>query len=474
MGSLRLGGLLSGLDTESLISQLMTIERRPMVLATQRQRELETERGVWKDIQMRLSNLKAKAQELKAGAAGFSSGKAVTSDDKVVRATGGEGAVPGVYSLTVSNLANAHSVASDVLASTGALGIAGSFSISTQVSDTETWTVQVALDGTETIDQIRSKIADAQTADKKKLALTATVIRVDATTSRLVLTANSTGAKSQMTFTEVSGSPLTGSGQKLGIPLSMPATPAGNTLQVARDATIQINGITLIRSSNTFSDAIPGVKLELLQDSGSATVTVTRDLDKAVSTIKAFVDQYNSLADFITEKSMYDPQTKLGGPLVGEGNAIRLLNQLRQDTLSQEHLLPAGWDQASQVGLAGTPFDKDKAGALRKLALNESKLRTKLEENPKAVEDLFDKIQARLTETIVAHTKSTGILPGKDREFDAQVKRVKDQVAAMERRLELREKNLRRQFESLEVTLQRLQSQQATLTAQLGQISGNG
>lgn len=465
MGILRLGGLVSGLDTETLIAQLMAIERRPVVLAQQRQSDLETERNVWKDIGTRLNNLLNRVNELKAGAAGFSSGKATSSDETVLAATGQAGATPGIYNVTVTQLASAHSVKSKLFDSSSALGISGTFKITMNPSPVETLEVQIQLDGTENIYQIQSKIANARTADGKKLPLTATVVQVNSTQAHLVLTANYTGASSQITFTDVA--PGTAAAD-LGF------TDPANKLQDPLDAKLDVNGIKdITRSSNTISDVIPGVTLELRKGGGAAaTVTVVRDIDRAVSTVRAFVDQYNSLVDFVSEKSTFDSQTKKAGPLLGDSTATQVLRRVRQNTLDPVYSLPAQWQQAAQVGLTGEPFRAGNASSLQKLSLDESELRSALEQNPQAVADLFDAIAGRLARTIEGYTNSSGILSKKDKSFEDQINRVKEQIGSMERRLELREQNLRRQFEALESSLERLKAQQASLLAQLAGIGG--
>src|SRR5690606_14982244 len=121
-------------------------------------------------------------------------------------------------------------------------------------------------------------------------------------------------------------------------------------------------------------------------------------------------------------------------------------------------------------GLAGAAFDKENIGGLRSLSLDEAALRQKLEENPRAVAELFDAIGNRLANVAQEYTRSDGLLPKMDREFEGQIRRIKDRMTALEQRMELRERTLRRQFEALESALRRLQSQQLQLQNQIGSL----
>lgn len=469
MGILRLGGLVSGMDTETIIAQLMQIEQQPIAAVKKQQAAVEKQKATWQEVLSKLKSLQTAIDNLKAGEAGFSSGKATSSDDTVVKATAGVGATPGVYSVTVNNLAYAHSVMSDPKASTGQLNITGEFTMSMQISDTETRTVTVTLDGTENIGQIQSKIQNAKDASNNKLPISVSVLQIDDTNSRLIITANYTGQDSEITFTETSGTPLA----DLGIPTTMPPAPGGNTLQVAKDANFDIAGLTgLTRSSNTVSDVLPGVTLELLKEGGTATITVARDTDKAVSAVQAYVDKYNELVNYLAEQSAYDVNARKGGPLVGDSLARRLQTLLRYNTLDPVAGVPSGFNQADLVGLSGNEFDEESVNSLRELTLDAGKLREKIEENPHAVADLFDAIAQRLTTKLEKYIEYDGILDRKDKQFQSQIREFRNRIDELEYRMEKREENLRRQFGALELALQRLRAQQNQFLSRFGNLLG--
>lgn len=468
MGIIKLGGLISGMDTDAVIAKILEAESQPILLTKKKQASAEKKQTVWKEILTKLKTFNSAVDDLKAGEASFTTVKATSTDDTVVKATGGAGGTPGVYNISVTNLAYAHSVMTDAKADTGALGVTGSFTMSMQVSDTETRTVTVTLDGTENIGQIQSKIQNAKDVDNNKLPVTVSLLNIDDSNARLIITANDTGADSEITFADVAaGTALS----QLGIPTTMPGAPAGNTLQVAKDATFLVENLTLTRGSNSISDVVPGVTLTLLQEGASAKVTVNRDVDKVVTGVNNLVTQYNALVDYIAEQSKYDDVTKKGGPLLGDSTGTRILSLLRRQVMDPVYTLPADWQQPAQMGLTGEALDTTDAASLKHLTLDASVLRAKMEENPQAVADLFDAVATRLSEDIDDYTKSGGLLEKKDQTFESEIKQARLRIEALEDRLDRREIALRRQFTGLEGALRRMQSQQAKLMSQLNGLT---
>lgn len=159
-------------------------------------------------------------------------------------------------------------------------------------------------------------------------------------------------------------------------------------LTPAQDATFTVDGLTVSRATNTVTDVLDGLTLTLKKEGtgASASVTVSQDLDKMVSTIKGFVDQYNSTIDFIKSKSSYDAKTKKADILFGDPSLNQLASDLRRDVTAMVPGLPNTLNSVSLVGITtgqfGTP-DQDK------LVLDETKLRDKLSTDLDGVARLF-------------------------------------------------------------------------------------
>lgn len=106
---------------------------------------------------------------------------------------------------------------------------------------------------------------------------------------------------------------------------------AGRELAQAKDASFTVNGLTATRSSNTVSDAINGVTLNLLTGGGkSSTITVGRDIDNIKSRIQSFVSAFNGTMDTIEKSTSYDPETNSSGPLLGDAVAQGIADNLME------------------------------------------------------------------------------------------------------------------------------------------------
>ncbi|MGE5481303.1 MAG: flagellar filament capping protein FliD [Bacteroidota bacterium] len=126
---MQIGGLVSGLDTQTIIDQLMQIESRPINIWRSQQDRLRTQKDAWKDVQSRMESLRSRVDALLAANA-FSARSVTVSDQNVVKATATETATPVSLDLSVTAIARAHRLAG-VTASdaTAALGLAGTLQI---------------------------------------------------------------------------------------------------------------------------------------------------------------------------------------------------------------------------------------------------------------------------------------------------------------------------------------------------------
>ena len=158
---------------------------------------------------------------------------------------------------------------------------------------------EIEVTATDTLNSIASKINS--TAD---VGVNAAIVKIADGEYRMTLTSKQTGAANAIQVTDDDGilanlGFLDDSGE------------FANLIQEAADATIKVNGLTVNRASNTIDDVIPGVKLTL-KKAGSTNISVERDLDKIITAVKEFVDQYNSTMSFINESMAYNKETKKG------------------------------------------------------------------------------------------------------------------------------------------------------------------
>ena len=155
-------------------------------------------------------------------------------------------------------------------------------------------------------------------------------------------------------------------------------------LQAGQNSIFQINGITLSRSTNSVTDAVQGVTLNLLEAEEGQLVDITIDKDDTSGLrgdIQSFVDEFNSVMDLIDEASAFDQDTQKGGPLTGDSTLISVQGQLRSIVSNQIGGLSDGFDALVLVGVS---FNRS-----GRLQVDEERLTTALDESLEEVRKLF-------------------------------------------------------------------------------------
>jgi flagellar hook-associated protein 2 len=233
----------------------------------------------------------------------------------------------------------------------------------TPVSLTET------VDGTKTIDQMLGDISTAFSA-----------------TGRHV-TASLVGGKIQLTDDVGGGSGLSFSASasnESGANVSFGGTSTvaiGRQRELAQgsDARILVNGISVTRSTNSISDAIAGVTLNLQQAEVGTTipVTISQDTSRVASAIQSFASAYNALQTFVSSS------IAAGGALAFNGSVRSSFNTIKGALLNGVVGLPAG-SAYNNAALVGVAFDKT-----GKLVVDSAALTAALATNPDAVKALF-------------------------------------------------------------------------------------
>lgn len=474
MGILKLPGLATGLDTEGLIKTLMTLERRPMAALEQRTTALTTKASAWRDLNQRMLTLQKRIEEIKnLPASAWDARKAAVSDATALTATAQSTAVPGTFTVEVTALAKSTilqqgATATAIVDPTAALnlGADGTITVGTGPNSGQTFDIKA----TDSLNDIAATI----NAKKDILGFSASVVQVNPGDHRLVLTGN-TGTANDFTLEDAAGSTV---GSELGL-------VTGNNIRVetAANAQAKVNGVSVTSATNALVNAIPATTLTLQKTTTSpVTVTVSKDSGQASAAAKAFVDQYNSVADFINQLTSYDTKTKAAGALLGDDRLNTMEQSLRTKVMDSVTAVAAEVNSLAMVGITGESFTPGKAGS-GKLVFDQTKFTAALEKNPGAVRDLFTVntvdsegksvkgLALRTAEWLDNYTKTGGILLGQATTVDAEVTRMKDRIKAFDEQIApLREKRLRNQFTALELAMSKFQNQGDWLAGQLNSL----
>jgi flagellar hook-associated protein 2 len=435
MSTFTFGGLASGLDTNAIIDAIVAAERVPVTQARNRQTSINSALTTVNNVSSKLSNLKSAAQALST-ALGFSSYKSTSSDAAVVATVSGV-ASPGTFDLTVQQLAKEQRTYSDVQGSnTAALGMAGTLDLAVGSGAP----VSLAIGAGDSLADVASKINGAG------LRVSASVI-YDGAAYKLQVRGLDSGAANSVSFVE--------NGFSLGL-----STPA-NTVQTARDARIVMDGNIITRPTNQFVGVVPGVTLALTKESASpVTIQVESDPTSLKTKIQAFVTAYNDVVTTAQTASGWGSQ-KPGNSLLAGDSALRTV--LDKLSSSVGNNVPGTTGAYQTLASIGVSSNRD-----AKLQIDDAKLTAALSANPTAVTRLFVEdaqtgsvgaMKGVMTLVDQLATNSNSTLKTKSESLSGQAKRLDDDIASIERRVDLMATQMRQRFTQLEMIMTRYKAQ---------------
>jgi flagellar hook-associated protein 2 len=449
----------SVIDVNSLVSQLVATTRSPKdsIISAQTQ-QATTQISAVGTLKGALSAFQTSLAALDSPSA-FNALTATSASPTTLTASAGTGAVAGTYSVSVTKLATAQQLVSKPILGDGS-SVVGTGTLKVSLGATS---FNVTL--TSANDTV-SGLAAAINSATGNPGVTATVIN-GTDGAHLVLSSTVTGAASSIQVAETDG----------GTALSALTYGTGNTTTYtenspAQDAKFSISGIDHTSASNTVSDALDGVTLNLLTTTAAGTgpgssvnLTIANDTGAITTNVGAFVTAYNALEASIKSLSSYDSTTKTAGPMLGDALLSGIQNEIRSKLYSIVNTGSSTYNSLASVGIT-TNSDGT-------LSLNSNKLQNALSAAPSAVSTLFSStngVATTLNAQIGADLASGGsvdsrskTLVNKENALTAETSQLDSQMAALTA-------SLTQQYASLNTLLSSLQSTSAALTQQLSSL----
>lgn len=456
-------GLGSGIDVQSMVSQLVSAERTP---ATQRldalKTKLTTQISSLGSIKSALSGFQSTLADLKKTST-FQNLKATVADEKQFTATTDSDSTAGSYNILVNNLAQAQrlvTAADPPLTSTTSQIGTGTLSI--QVGSAEAQSVTVT-DGSLT--GVRDAINNA------KIGVTANLVK-DGSSYRLVVGANDTGAANGLTIT-VSGDGDDNNSDNSGLSrLTYNSAGTKNMTETAaaKDSQIVVDGLTLNSASNTIKDVIPGVTLSLKAKGDTATsLAVAQDASGVTTKLEAFVKSYNDLMSNVKSATAYNPTTKTGGTLIGDSVVRSTVSQVRDVVSSSVAEATGDYKMLADIGIS---MQRDGT-----LALDATKLKTALAANTDGVASVFTAgttgIAQRLDSALTKILGSDGPLASRTDSLNRQVKDIGNQRNTLDLRMAALEKIYFTKFSAMDQLVSGLNNTSSYLASQLSGLSSS-
>lgn len=459
----------TALDVPTLVSQLMAVERRPIDQLNSQITNFQAKISSFGTLNSLVSSFQTASGNLSTSLQKLS---ATPSDPNALSAAADSTAVPGAYTVNVSQLAQAQNlVSAGQTSTTTAIGSGTATTITfdfgtisggtlsngiysgAAFTSNGSGTKSITIDGTNnTLAGIRDAINNAA------MGVTATLVNDGSGTPyHLALTSTSSGVSNSLKITT--------SGGDAAVDGLLTYDPAGtqNLTQTlaAQNADLTVNGIAITSASNTVSGAIQGVTLTLKNTTASPdTLTVARDTAAIDSAASSFVDAYNALASQIKSRSAYGTSTAAGGTLAGDGTLRAMQDQLRSIFNT-----PASGGTLTSLAQVGIAFQKD--GSLQ---LDSAKLDSAMASNFSDVTNLFSSSTGYATR-LQSWAKSTlapgGLIDTRTQSLNGSIKSRNTEIDRLENRMVALQKKYTAEYTNLNLLLSNMNATSTYLAQQL-------
>jgi flagellar hook-associated protein 2 len=401
----------TNLDVNNIVSQLMTVERQPINKLNVKEASYQTKLSAYGSIKGAVAGFQTAMQGL-SSAITFTKLDAISSDDTILSATASSIAVAGTYSLEVTSLAQAQKlVAAGQSSSTAAIGDGtattvtfdfGTINGGTLDPVTKKYTDVTSFgsngNGTKsiTIDSSNNSLQGIRDAiNSAKIGVTATIINDGGVTPyRLALSSDNNGVSNSLKIS------VSGDTSVTNLLAHDPAATQNLSENVtATNANFKVNGVSVSKTSNSASDVIQGVTLNLKKiTTTSTTVTVAHDNASVSNSVAGFVKAYNELAKTLKDISAYNPSTKQAAILQGDSTVRSLQSQLRNALGSPVVGASGALTTLSQIGIS---FQKDGS-----LGLDTAKLNNAIADNVSDIASLFAAV-GKGTDSLITFNSAT-------------------------------------------------------------------
>ncbi|MDH4275339.1 MAG: flagellar filament capping protein FliD [Gammaproteobacteria bacterium] len=376
-------GVGSGLDIQSLVQQLLQYEGKPRADALDKKETgIQAKISVMGGIKSAMSDLQAVLSALKVSGT-FGAYKAVSSDTSIFTATASSGNAAGAHTIEVTQLSQAHALASVAYAdTTSQLVGTGTLTLDLGTLSGGVFTADAARSG-KTITVTDGSLAGVRDAiNTANVGVTASIVNSGAG-YQLVLTSQS-GAASTMRISAADNDGIhTDAAGLSGLVFDPVGTQNMSQTLAAQDALVRIDGINVTSATNTVTDALSGVTLALKKQAPGTVVnlTISNDASQASSAVANFVNKYNELIKTIKDSSFYDKTTKKSGTMLGDSMIWGLQSGLHRMITKTVGDASTTYRTLSSVGVQ---FERDGS-----LSFSKAKFETAMSTKMSEVQRLF-------------------------------------------------------------------------------------
>lgn len=449
--SISFTGIASGIDTAALVDSMIGVASIPKLMLQSKVAAQRQEISALQALNTQLSTLATQAKDLAKPDALSLFTTSASSD--AVTATAGKGAVAGTIELHVDQVATAQRSVTAAWTEVGT-----TFTITTAAGEhIEVETASASIDDVVTA-------INAADAGVRAVKVAAGTDENGDPVYRLQVTATSTGQASA--FSLHAG---TAADVEAGTATDLFTQPGAATVTEAKDAVIRLYAgtdaeQTITSASNTFTGLMPGVDITVTKASSEpVTVTISDDTDARADTAKKLVDAVTSLLAQISSRTRVttsaDGSTTTAGILQGESIVRDLRNVILGAATD-----PVDGRSTSEIGIEIT-----RDGTVR---FDEAKFTAAFEADPERAATVFSTIASRVEQAAESFSdRYDGKLTKTIESRQSAARRIDDQILEWDVRLDLKRRNLTRQFVNMESQLAALQATSSWLSAQIAAMT---
>lgn len=489
--SIRVGGLASGIDTDSIVKQLMSAQRIPLDKLNQNKQLLEWKRDSYREINSKLVDFRQNKLSLYKSSESLNAQKStVTGNASAVTATATAGATGIDMSVTVNQLASKANTTGDALTTSD-----GKAKTSTKLSQLTNDTGAI---------EYKLKVNKVEMTFQNSDSITAVISKINSNSE----------AKVSATFDEITGK-LSITSKEFGGSVDVDPTSTfaklakmdtdNAVITPAKKAEVNINGTPLTFDSNV--NTVNGVQLNFLSTSGTggaSKISTQTDSSKVIETVKAFINSYNDLLSTMkskTEETKYkdfaplttEQKKGLSEDEVKTWNEKSMSGLLKGDDIlksamqDMRNVITTALGSVGGISLPDMGITTGTYSEGGKLYLDETKLKAAVEKNPQGIittlqgtdanTGVFNQLYSKLNDTVGKLADKAGTS-----RFNADIKAAfstkssmakelknyNNDILALTNRLNDRETRYYKQFTAMESALSKLNSQSSSLSKYIG------
>jgi flagellar hook-associated protein 2 len=449
----------SSIDVQSLVSQLVAAERKPLDAQIARaSSRVATQISAVGSLMGAMSSFQSALSSLRTTAA-FNTRTTSSTDTSIATASATTSAVPGRYDIEVDTLASAHQISSTQFAQG-----------STQVVGTGTLTLSLGSSNfSVNIDSTNNTVAgirDAINSASGNPGIKATIINA-ADGAHLVLTSTKTGAANAITVSQTGGD-----GNLSTLAYSASNQGSYSQLREAKDAVVYISGEYEVHSAtNVIENVIEGVSLNLVSAEPGTTVGIDVLYDKttAAQRINTFVQAYNALRAQMTRLGGYDSASQAAGPMLGDALLTGIDSELRRTLGTPVEGAGSVYQTLASIGI--------KTQADGTLKVNDTELQAALTSDFDAVSKLFgstDGVAAKLYQQVSDRLADGAGIDVRNESLAKEQKVLAKRIDDVNARMAIVQQQYLKQFTALDNLLSQLQTTSSFLTQQIDSLPGAG